>query len=80
MQRKIYRQQKNRNVSISNSSAPSQNIKIKTSCRRIFEKSLPSTPPTEITFDIKLNVIVLTVLCLVGKSYSMSASLQLSHV
>ena len=54
--RKILRQQKNRNFSILNSSAPSQNNKTsRTSCRRLFENFLPSTP-TEITFEISLNL------------------------
>ena len=54
--RKILRQKKNWNFSILNSSAPSQNNKTsRTSCRRLFENFLPSTP-TEITFEISLNL------------------------
>ena len=53
--RKILRQQKNRNFSISNSSTPSQNKTSRTSCRRLFENFLPSTP-TGITFEISLNL------------------------
>ena len=53
---KILRQRKNRNFSILNSSAPSQNSKTnRTSCRRLFENFSPSTP-TEITFEITLNL------------------------
>ena len=53
--RKILRQQTNRYFSILNSSAPSQNIKTKTSCRSLVENFLPSTP-TEITFEISFNL------------------------
>ena len=54
--RKILRQQKNRNLTILNSSAPSQNNETsRTSCRRLFENFLPSTP-TEITFEISFNL------------------------
>ena len=49
--RKILRQQTNTYFSILNSSAPSQNVKSRTSCRRLFETFLPSRP-TEITFEI----------------------------
>ena len=52
--RKILRQRKNRNFSILNSSAPSQNNKTsRTSCRRLFENFLPSTP-TEKAFEISV--------------------------
>ena len=40
--RKILRQQTNTYFSILNSSAPSQNVKSRTSCRRLFETFLPS--------------------------------------
>ena len=54
--RKILRQRKNRDFSILNSRAPSQNNKTsRTWCRRLFENFLPSTP-TEITFEISLNL------------------------
>ena len=54
--RKISRQRKNRDFSILNSRAPSQNNKTsRTSCRRLFENFLPSTP-TEIAFQISLNL------------------------
>ena len=68
--RKILRQQTNRYFSILNSSAPSQNIKTRTSRRRLFENFLPSTPREitfEISFNLARNVIVLTVLFLVEK-------------
>ena len=53
---KILRQQKNRNFSILNSSAPSQNNKTsRTSCRCLFENILTCTP-TEITFEISFNL------------------------
>ena len=54
--RKISRQRKNRDFSILNSRAPSQNNKTsRTSCRRLFENFLPSTP-TEVTFEISVNL------------------------
>ena len=54
--RKILRQQKNTNFSILNSSPPIQNNKTsRTSCGRLFENFLPSTPK-EITFEISLNL------------------------
>ena len=54
--RKISRQRKNRDFSILNSRAPSQNNNTsRTSCRRLFENFLPSTP-TEVIFEISLNL------------------------
>ena len=56
LRRVTLRQRKNRSFSILNSSAPNQNNKTsRTSCRRLFENFLPSTP-TEITFEISLNL------------------------
>ena len=53
---KILKQQKNRNFSIFNLSAPSQNNKTsRTSRRCLFENFLTSTP-TEITFEISFNL------------------------
>ena len=46
---------KNRDFSILNSRAPSQNKTSRTSCRRLFENFLPSTP-TEVTFEISQEV------------------------
>ena len=46
----------NRNFSILNSRAPSQNNKTsRTSCRCLFETFLPSTP-REITFKVSFNL------------------------
>ena len=54
--RKISRQRKNRDFRILNSRAPCQNNKTsRTSCRRLFQNFLPSTP-TEVTFEISLNL------------------------
>ena len=48
----------NRDFSILNSRAPSQNNKTSTtSRRRLFENFLPSTP-TEITFEMSLNLAI----------------------
>ena len=58
---------KNRNFSILNSSAPSQNNNTsRTSCRRLFE-NFYLLRQHEITFEKKSNVIVLTVLFLAEK-------------
>ena len=65
--RKILRQQKNRNFSILNSGAPSQNNKTsRTSCRRLFKNFLPFTP-TEITFEISLNLARSWKICILEK-------------
>ena len=85
---KILRQQKNRNFSIFNSSAPSQKNKTsRTSCRCLFENFLHSTP-TEITFEISFNLSCDCARCFIfrwkkstDKSYFFkSASLHFSHV
>ena len=63
LRRKILRQKKNRNFSILNLRAPSQNNKAsRTSRQRLFENFLPSTP-TEITFKISFTVILQEVKC-----------------